>query len=182
MKNSFLLFTVLSLLSLASCQPENRNTDVKSDDFEKIASNFRSESDIVVQSGTEDYMGQFKHRAFLDNIFDALLAGNIVAYDFMDNPMTVEDVRYLKSHVDTAEIEDFETGKIDTVVIEEELNPDDVVKVFTNEDWYFDKENFTIEKKVISITFTTLKLDLKGDPIGYEILFKIYFNGQEELL
>lgn len=182
MKTFILLLFSLIVMSFSACQSNERNTDTSRSDFEQIATNFRSESEIVIQQGTEHYMGQFKHRVFLDYIFEAIYAGEITAYDFLDNPMSIEDVKYIQSHVDTTEMEDFETGLIDTILIEEKLNPDDVVKVFTNEDWFFDKENFTIEKEVVSITFTTLKLDLKGDPIGYEILFKIYFNGRDDLL
>ena len=180
MKTILLHFSILAIISLSSCQPEERHTDIKSEDFVQIASNFRSESEIVIVPGTEHYMGQFSHRVFLDNMFEAIYAGQITAYDFLDNVMSIEDVKYIQSHIDTVAMQDFETGLIDTVLIEEVLNPDDVVKIFTNEDWFFDKENFTVVKKVVSITFTTLKMDLKGDPIGYEILFKIYFNGREE--
>jgi len=75
-------------------------------------------------------------------------------------------------------LENFETGELESVVITEELNPDDVVKVFMVEDWFLDKETFTMEKRVVSMTLCTLKLDLEGDSIGVEILFKIYLDGK----
>jgi len=84
-------------------------------DFKQIATAFRSESEIVVAPGAEDYMGQFNHKVLLDDIFEAIYAGKIIAYDFYDEPLSIEDVKYLHSHTDTAEIENIETGEVEEV-------------------------------------------------------------------
>lgn len=181
MKNSVRILIAITMLAITSCQPEVNDSAEIEKNVKKVASNFRSESDIVVAAGTEHYMGQFNHEAFVVEIFKAIYDGKVQAYDFLDNPLSLEEVKYIESHIDTAEVEDIETGFIDTVLIEERLNPDDVVKIFTAEDWYINTENFSLEKKVISVTLTTLKLNLEGDPIGYDILFKVYFDGRDQL-
>ena len=182
MKNLNLLLAATSFLILSSCQPGGTNNGADgapelNENLKQIAFNFRSESNIVVEDGTADYMGQFDHKVLLDDIFEAIYAGKIQAFDFMDDPLTIEEVQYKQSHTDTTLLENFETGELESVVITEELNPDDVVKVFMVEDWFLDKESFKMEKKVVSMTLCTLKLDLEGDPIGHEILFKIYLDG-----
>lgn len=186
MKNLILLIASISVTLVSACNQvdEGNSSDASlpsNEGKKQIASNFRSESNIVFEEAAASYMGQFKHREFLALIFDAIYAGNIRAYDFLDDPIPIEDIKYMQSHIDTTEVENIETGVMETVLIEEVLNPDEVVKIFTSEDWFLNKENFTIEKKVISMTLTTLKLDLEGDPIGYEILFKIYLDGRDQL-
>ena len=104
------------------------------------------------------------------------------AYDYLDNPMTIEEIKWIESHVDTVAVENFETGKLDTILVEEVLNKEDVVKVFISEDWFFDKESFNLTKDVINLTLTTLKFDPDGNEIGYEVLFKVYFNGKKPVL
>ena len=186
MKNPILLSCFVLLQLATSCQQGegkyNADYTLATDEnFKQIAAGFRSEAEIVIVKGTENYMGQFNHRVLIEDMFEAIYSGKIKAYDFMDNPMSIDEVKYIQSHTDTAEIEDIETGKLDSVLIVEELNPDEVVKIFTVEDWYLDKETFRMEKKMISMTLTTLKLDLNGDPIGYEILFKVYLDGRDQL-
>ena len=186
MKTPVLLFSLVVLQLATSCQQDGgkRDTDYSlatDQSYKQIANAFRSEAEIVVAQGAEDYMGQFNHKILLDDMFEAIYEGRIKAYDHMNNPLTIEEVQYIQSHTDTAEIEDIETGKIESVLIVEELNPDEVVKIFTVEDWYLDKETFRMEKKMISMTLTTLKLNLEGDPIGYEILFKVFLDGRDQL-
>ena len=183
MKNCSVLIILITMLFLVACQGDNmKGGDVAMDgNFKQIATNFRSESDILVDESAQEYMGEFDHSTFLNDLFEAIFAGKLIAYDFLDNPLSIDEVRYLYSHTDTTEVEDIDTGEMDTVLIVEELNPDDVVKIFTAEDWYFDEESFRLEKKVISMTLTTLKLDLEGEPIGYEILFKVYFNDRGQM-
>ncbi|MBL4754174.1 MAG: hypothetical protein JKY52_11365 [Flavobacteriales bacterium] len=182
-----LLFFGLALIQLAtSCQQGGGKNDpdyslATDQSYTQIANAFRSESKIVVEEGTENYMGQFNHKLLIEDMFEAIYAGRIKAYDYMDTPLTIEEVQYIQSHTDTADIEDIETGEVESVVIIEELNPDEVVKVFTVEDWYLNKETFKMEKKMISMTLTTLKLNLEGDPIGYEILFKVFLDGRDQL-
>jgi hypothetical protein len=148
-------------------------------DLKQIAFNFRSESNIAVEAGTADYMGRFDHKVLIDDIFEAIYAGKLRAYSFMDDPLTIEEVKYMHSHTDTTLLENFETGEMEAVVITEELNPDDVVRAYVVEDWFLDKETFTMEKRMVSMTLCTLKLDLEGEPIGHEILFKIYLDGRD---
>jgi len=180
MKTPNLLLAATSFLILSSCEPDDNSDGAPelNENLKQIAFNFRSESYIVVEDGTADYMGQFDHKVLLDDIFEAIYAGKIQAFDFMDDPLTIEEVQYKQSHTDTTLLENFETGELESVVITEELNPDDVVKVFMVEDWFLDKETFKMEKRVVSMTLCTLKLDLEGDSIGVEILFKIYLDGK----
>ena len=184
MKNPIILSTLLAGL-LTACQPINEadtSGDVTlNDNYKQIAFNFRSESEIVIEEGSESYMGRFDNRAMLDEIFEAIYAGKIKAYNFLDDPLSIEEVKYMQSHSDTAEVEDIETGELEMVLITEELNPDEVIKIFTVEDWFLDTETFMMKKKMISMTLTTLKFNREGDPFGYEILFKIYLDGRDQL-
>ena len=181
MKNLNLLLAATSFLILSSCEPDDNSDGAPelNENLKQIAFNFRSEYILPVEAGTAYYMGRFDHKVLIDDIFEAIYAGKIQAFDFMDNPFSIEEVKYMQSHTDTTFLENFETGEMETVVITEELNPDDVVRAYVVEDWFLDKETFTMEKRVVSMTLCTLKLNLEGDPIGDDILFKIYLDGRD---
>jgi len=180
----FKYFTILFLITVISaCNNDNVQGD-KENILPKsiqLASNFRSETNIITPEGQEIFFGSIDNNRLIDEIFKAIYSGKVQAYDYLDNPMTIEEIKWIESHVDTVFVENFETGNYETLIVEEVLNIEDVVKVFVSEDWYFDKESFNLTKDVINLTLTTLKFDLEGNEIGYEVLFKVYFNGKTPL-
>jgi len=184
MKKTNILFILLLLMSNISCiHNSDQAGEVETPPNElKLASNFRSETNIIVPDGQEVFFGSINNDLLIDEIFKAVYEGKVQAYDYLDNPMTIEEIQWIESHVDTVVVENFETGILDTMIVEEALNKADVVKVFISEDWFFDKESFKLTKDVHNLTLTTLKFDLEGNEIGYEVLFKVYFNGKKPLL
>lgn len=142
-----------------------------------IAEGFRSEALIIFPEEDEIWLGKIDQKMLVDAIFDAIYEGRVTPYDFItDDPLTVEDVKAIESSIDTIYIEDFETGEMEMKVVENELRRDEITKVFFKEDWYFDKVNFKMEKKVIGISLAIENYDKNGNLRGYQPLFIIYFD------
>lgn len=142
-----------------------------------IAEGLRSEALIVFPEEDETWLGKIDQKKLVDAIYDAIYEGRVTPYDFItDDPLTIEDVKAIESSIDTIYIEDFETDEIEMKVVEDELRRDEITKVFFKEDWYFDKVNFKMEKKVIGIALAIENYDKNGNLRGYEPLFIVYFD------
>ncbi len=184
MKKKTILYIFVLLSSMVACvnnSEQSDHTSLAHKDL-KLAANFRSETNIIVPDGQEEFFGSFDNDLLIDEIFKAVYGGKVQAYDYLDNPMTIEEIKWIQSHVDTIVVENFETGILDTMIVEETLNKDDVVRVYISEDWFFNKETFGLTKEVHNLTLTTLKFDLEGNEIGHDVLFKVYFNGKKPIL
>lgn len=184
MKSTYIVFALLLGSLLQSCSNGNTgntvNNDVPAqDDLILLASNFRSEAAIIVDSQDEEWIGKFDNMTLVDYIFEKIYDSTLTPYDLLNNILAIEDIKLIEYSLDTIMMENFETGKLYETVVEESLARDEITKIFLREDWYFDKENFNIKKEVVSITLTTKKYDLQGDFLGFRVLFVVYMNGKE---
>jgi len=180
MKN-YLLFLAAILIAITnSCSTNNNENQQSASNRENrvaLAEKFRSESIIVITDEDEQWIGTFDNSRLVDAVFDRIYDGSVIPYDLMDNPMTIEDIKWLESSIDTIYMENVETGELEETIIHEDLQRGDITKIFVKENWYLDEENFNIEKEVINITLATKKYDKSGDMVGYEALFTVYLNG-----
>ena len=103
----------------------------------------------------------------------------MIAYDLLNYPISKDEIKALEHSIDTAYIENFETGEMEAAVIENQLDRNDIIKIFLREDWIFNEDAFSMKKDVISMTLTTAKFDNDGNMIGYQALFSVYFSGHE---
>jgi hypothetical protein len=61
-------------------------------------------------------------------------------------------------------------------IIKNEITADDVTYIAFIEDWYFDKEKFSMEKKVSRACLYINSFDERGDFRGYKPLFWVKLN------
>lgn len=177
-----ILLLILPIAIMVSCNQESAPAGEETGEQSSlsgtlIAEGFRSEALIIFPKEDETWLGKIDQKILVDIIFNAIYEGRVIPYDFItDDPLTIEDVKAIESSIDTLYIEDFETGEMEMKVVEDELRRDEITKVFFKEDWYFDKVNFKMEKKVIGISLAIENYDKKGNLRGYEPLFIIYFD------
>jgi hypothetical protein len=177
MKRPFLILMGWLILTIG-CNPAEQVNELDSH-LVLLAENFRSESSISVPKDDEIWIGSFDNMKLVNAVFDAVYEGRVKAYDLLNNPLSTEEIKELEYSLDTAYIENFDTGELEAAVIENKLDRNDIVKVFLREDWIFDEEKFVMEKDVVSMTLTTVKFNSEGDMLGYQALFMVYFRGHE---
>ena len=178
MENSFYYCFLACIFFFCSCEPQQPAVQEEPDAI-ILAENFRSESSISVPKEDEIWIGSFDNKRLVDVVFDAIYEGKVIAYDLLNNPISKAEIKALEHSIDTAYIENFETGEMEEAVIENQLDRNDIIKIFLREDWIFNEDAFSMKKDVISMTLTTAKFDNDGNMIGYQALFSVYFNGHE---
>ena len=114
MKNAYIFLVPAILLAAFSCKnsPSGNDGLAGNENLVLIGSKFRSESDILAPKSEEDYLGNFNNKLLLDEVFKAIYEGRVQCYDYLDNPLSIEDVRKMESSVDTTLVENFETGEL----------------------------------------------------------------------
>ena len=117
--------------------------------------------DVVVKNPNPDdpYMEKnlrhLKRQKLISEIAQAVFNGQIVAYDFITRePINEKRLKNIKKEFDVEQI--------------------GLVKF--NEQWYFDKNDFTMEKKVSSIVLGYEVKDRKGNFRGYKPYFEVHLN------
>jgi len=178
MGNTFCYYFMACILLFCSCKPQQPAAQEDSKAM-VLAENFRSESSISVSKEDEIWIGSFDNMRLVDAVFDAIYGGKVIPYDLLNNPLSLDEIKALEHSIDTAYIENFETGEIEEAVIENQLDRNDIIKIFLREDWVFNEDVFSMKKDVISMTLTTAKFDNDGNMIGYQALFTVYFSGHE---
>ncbi len=143
----------------------------------------RIQYDVNIKSPNPDYdpwvqnIDRRKRMTFVNKIMDAAYSGKIQAYDYFNNPLTVEQVKLIG--VDTI----YQTLKrvyppydeYDTVIISKfELK--DITKIRFLEEWYIDEDNLEIEKKITGIAPVIEKYDQSGNLLGSQPLFWLYLD------
>ena len=143
----------------------------------------RIQYDVNIKSPDPDYdrwvqnIDKHKREAFVNMIMDAAYSGKIQAYDYFNNPISVEQVKSIG--VDTIYkilTRDYPPyDEYDTVIISKfELK--DITKIRFLEEWYIDEDNLEIEKKIIGIAPVIEKYDQSGNLLGFQPLFWLYLE------
>lgn len=111
--------------------------------------------------------------ALIDNIFDRVLAGDIQAYDYFNEPLSVKDVKNILSDTATMVLQRPYPPYVeyDTMVIMN-IERDDVTLLRFLEEWKYDEESLQIDKKVFAIS-PVIEMDVEGR-IMTRPLFWIY--------
>ena len=117
----------------------------------------------------------------VDATFEAIYNGQIIAYDLLNEPLSIEDIKSIEHSIDTIAVENIQSGEMEMQILEMMLNRStDYVKIFVKENWDFDPKEFKMKKEVVNMTFTKIKFDLEtGESLGYEALFTVYFSGHK---
>ena len=175
------LILILSLFFFGCGNSSTEDSSISSVEYFRIAENFRSEASIVVSEDDEVWIGKFDNKKLIDATFEAIYNGDIIAYDLLNEPLSIDFIKSIEHSIDTIVVENFETGEKEMNIIEIMLNRStDYVKVFVKENWDFDPKEFKMKKEVVNMTFTKIKFDLEtGEALGYEALFTVYFSGHQ---
>ena len=178
MKFQILILSISVILIGCGNGSLDESSNVPSE-FVRIAENFRSEASIVVSEDDEVWIGKFDNKKLIDATFEAIYNGEIIAYDLLNEPLSIEHVKSIEHSIDTIAVEDIQTGEMLQQIIEVKLErSSDYVKVFVKENWDFDPKSFKLKKEVVNMTFTKIKFDYQtGEALGYEALFTVYFAG-----
>jgi hypothetical protein len=174
MKKIFFYFIAISFAWIFSCcNHENnnaKNNSILSTDTTKTevwAELVESKTPITKPEGFDDsYWNSISKKvnrsAIFNTITDAILSGKKKAYDILtDSVLTIDQV---KTVMDNGNSTNPQLKKI---------NENDLSAIRMREKWIFNKETFTIEKKVTRIDFLLKKLNETGDYIGDKTLFYV---------
>lgn len=122
---------------------------------------------------------QSNFKALFDVIKDGIVEGTITAYDPIDDqfksPLTKDEVLAKLASADTSMEEDFETGELIEVIVENVILASDMRRYELKEDWFFDKQRSVQEARIIGISPQVIKKDESGNEVGRTSLFWIYY-------
>ena len=119
-------------------------------------------------------------KSLFDVIKNGIEDGTITAYDPIDDefksPYTKDEVLAKFSQTDTSFIDNFETGELEQVIVENEIVATDMRRYEIKEDWFFDKQRSVQEARIIGISPQVVKKDDSGNETGgRQALFWIYY-------
>ena len=190
MKNSIRLIVIgyLLIAYMSSCKPEKNpgNDQAVSENApnkELWAEQVESATNIKKTEGwsDEDWNSvnrNVDYKRIFDEITKAVLDGKQQAYDYInDSSLTIDQVKSILSRVDTAFVEDINTGKItEANPIKVDVTAEHISQIRVREKWYFDSEKFKLQKQSNAIAlFKTSYLE-DGSVKGYMPLFYVKLN------
>ena len=91
MKFQILILSISVILIGCGNGSLDESSNVPSE-FVRIAENFRSEASIVVSEDDEVWIGKFDNKKLIDATFEAIYNGEIIAYDLLNEPLSIEHV------------------------------------------------------------------------------------------
>jgi gliding motility associated protien GldN len=126
---------------------------------------------------------QGKWKSLMQVLWDALLAGEITAYDPVttDNfeemsPIPSSQLESQLSTTETTREEDPATGQFQDVTFEVPFDPQEIVLLWVKEDWIFDKQRSEMQIRIIGICPVRENIDPVTQVFrGYDPLFWIYY-------
>ena len=172
MKN--VLFAILALgivLGFTQCKEEIK------DDRTTITRKIQYDVPILNPDASHDWwirnIEGSDREALLHNIFGRVLSGDVQAYDYFNQPLSVRDVERMlnDSVVQTLQRPYSPYAEYDTLIITRIL-PTDITLLRFLEEWKYDEKTLQIDKKVFAIS-PVLEVNINGQNITRP-LFWIY--------
>lgn len=123
-------------------------------------------------------------KSLFDVIRQGLLVdGSITAYDIgpvglddeFKKPLLASDLKEMFTKLDTQYTENLETGDMDMVVQEINIESRDIKQYKIKEDWIFDKQRSTMDIRILGIAPMRENRGDDGEVRGYTPLFWLYF-------
>lgn len=118
-------------------------------------------------------------KSLFDVIKDAVLAGELSAYDPSDDEfkikLTPSEAMVKMGDTISVLVEDPETFELVETNTYQEIASVDVVKYHMKEDWFFDRERSIMDVRIMGIAPLVSVLDENGQFKGLKSLFWIYF-------
>ncbi|OPZ99801.1 MAG: hypothetical protein BWY70_00875 [Bacteroidetes bacterium ADurb.Bin408] len=171
----FFAFTVLIMaMFIVSCH----NSEVS----KKIITE-RIQYDVLIKTPDADMdwwiqnIEGAKREELIKMILDKVYEGKIQAYDYLNKPMSAEEVKNIGKRNDTLLMPSIEPPYEDSVVIiNESLKVSDITKLRFLEEWSIDQNTLIIEKRMLGLSLVKEDFDANGELRGYKPLFWIYFD------
>jgi len=118
-----------------------------------------------------------KRESLINMIINNVYDGKVQAYDFLNKPLTPDEVKKIGNRHDTLFMPSMEPPYEDsTVIINEKLKINDITKLRFLEEWRINEKTMEIEKKVLGMALMLANYDPNGDLRGYKQMFWIYFD------
>lgn len=123
-------------------------------------------------------------------LLQGIESGQLTAYDArldddFKNPMTFAQVKEaFGAQEQTRQVRNFETGELETRTIQGEIRTQEIKQYMLKEEWYFDKQNSTLNVRIIGISPIREFLrdgDLSGQ-VQRQQVFWIYYPEARNLL
>ena len=118
-----------------------------------------------------------KREKFVKYIFDAAYSGKIKAYNYDDQPLTVDQVKAIGNETDTIRstrpyppYDEFDT------IVSNVLDLRDIHRITFLEEWYINEKNMQITKKVVGVCPALTIFEDSNAVKGYKPLFWLYFD------
>jgi gliding motility associated protien GldN len=114
-------------------------------------------------------------------VLDAVQEGSITPYSSADDefiiPMTKEEVAKIGARTDTLQIPDlYDPNILRDTIVNEKLNPKDVLEWRLKEVWFFDKQRSVMDVRIVGMAPIRYVYDkASGEFKGKETMFWIYF-------
>jgi hypothetical protein len=179
MKNLLMIPLFIAFMALLSCGSGQTKKDYSG---EKQLTE-RIQYDIMIKSPDQDLdwwtqnIEGSKREAFVKTILELASSGKMIAYDYLNDSMTVDDVKAIESRSETITVADPDDPSItrDTVITEK-LDIQTITKVRFLEEWYLDEKNLSFDKKVCGVMLLRENYDDSLEFRGYTPLFWLYFD------
>jgi len=146
------LFALAMILGFTKCM-EKEAEDTRT----LITKKIQYDVPIMNPDATHDWwirnIAGSDREALIDNIFDRVLAGEIQAYDYFNEPLSVKEIEHLLSDTITAVFQRPYPpyAEYDTTIIHT-IERSDVSKLRFLEEWKYDETSLQIDKKVYGIS------------------------------
>lgn len=111
----------------------------------------------------------------VDGSITAYSVGPIGTDDEFKKPLLASELKELFTRLDTQYTESLETGDMEMVVQEINLESRDIMMYNIKEDWIFDKQRSTMDIRILGIAPMQEKRGEDGEIRGYSPLFWLYY-------
>lgn len=127
---------------------------------------------------------QGRWRSLMQVLWDAVLGGEITAYEYStatDNfeeliPLTANQIEQNLSSTQILTREDPDNpGQQITEEIDISFKPEDVVRYIIKEDWIFDKQRSELQVRILGICPVKASFNEMGEQAGFEGIFWLYY-------
>jgi hypothetical protein len=150
---------------------------------EKALITERIQYDVVIKSPDQEWdwwiqnLEGPKREVFIKTILNAAYSGKVKAYDYFNQPLTVDQVKAIENSTDTILGTSPDPPYNDTtIIVERRLDMNRITKVRFLEEWRMNPDDLTTEKKVLGIAPILEVMNDDGTSRGFMPLFWVYLD------
>jgi len=173
---TFIATLLIASVCLTSCgdAKEQKNYDIVTE---------RIQYDVPIKAPYPDLdwwvmnIEGIKREKLIHMILNMAYDGKVQAYNYLDMPMSAEEVKAIGVRNDTLIMPTMLPPYEDSVVvINERLRVNDIHRIRFLEEWRINEKTLRIEKNVLGIALVLSDYAPNGELRGYRPLFWVYFD------